>query len=161
LQRTLTSPSITSVASKSSPELTNAPGYRAAEAFVRPTPTVVAGKVLQYGFDLRQCQFTLKLSAPAAAGESTPTVIFLPEYHFPQDQCTVEVTSGKWEISTDDDEGALLQRLRWWHAAGEQNIKINGLVRQHNITDSSLEDAGYLEQCQAGYGFNFGSCRLM
>ncbi|KPM40884.1 putative glycosyl hydrolase [Neonectria ditissima] len=152
LKQTLNTPSISSMPSAKDPELTNAPGYRAAEAYVRPTPTVVYGNIISSGFNLRQCIFELKLSAPKAAPEETPTIVFLPDYHFPKDQCEVVVSSGKWELSTDDDEGTTLQRLKWWHLEGEQNIKISGLVRKHNAPEGSAEDAGYLEQCQQGYG---------
>ncbi|KAK7393973.1 hypothetical protein QQX98_013244 [Neonectria punicea] len=152
LKQTLTTPSISSMPSTKDPELTNAPGYRAAEAYVRPTPTVVYGDIISSGFNLRQCTFELKLSAPKAAPEDTPTIVFLPDYHYPKDQCEVVVSSGKWELSTDDDEGTMLQRLKWWHLEGEQTIKISGLVRKHNAPEGSAEDVGYLEQCQKGYG---------
>ncbi|XP_044717244.1 cellulase (glycosyl hydrolase family 5) [Hirsutella rhossiliensis] len=161
LQRTLTNPSISSSMSAKDPELTNAPGYRAAEAFIRPTPTVVAGDVITSGFDLRRCTYSLKVKAPKAATDEVPTIVFLPEFHFPKDQCEVTVSSGKWEISSDEDEGPWLQRLRWWHAAGEQSLTVRGTVRQHNALQGSAEEAGYLEQCQQGYGFNIGSCVVM
>ncbi|KAH6891070.1 glycoside hydrolase superfamily [Thelonectria olida] len=161
IRKTLTTPSISSQPSNRDPELTNAPGYRAAEAYIRPTPTVVAGNIVSSGFDLRGCTFELKLFAPKNASDDAPTVVFLPEYHFPKDQCDVAVSSGKWEISTDDDEGTTLQRLKWWHFEGDQSIKISGVVRKHNAPEGSAEDAGYLEQCQQGYGFNFGSCSVM
>ncbi|KAI5466853.1 glycoside hydrolase superfamily [Mariannaea sp. PMI_226] len=161
LKKTLTTPSISSGPSSRDPELTNAPGYRAAEAYIRPTPTVVFGDILSSGFDLRQCKYELKLSAPRNVPDEAPTVIFLPQYHFPKDQCEVAVSSGKWEISTDEDEGTTLQKLKWWHFEGEQNIKITGVIRKHNALEGTAEDAGYLEQCQQGYGFNFGNCTLM
>lgn len=161
LQRTLTTPSISSSRSAKDPELTNAPGYRAAEAFIRPTPTVVAGSVLSSGFDLRKCSYNLKVAAPKPASEDAPTVVFLPEYHFPKDQCEVTVSAGKWELSSDDSEGPMLQRLKWWHPEGEQTLGIQGIVRKHNVPEGSTEEAGYLEQCQQGYGFNFGNCTLM
>ncbi|TWU78180.1 hypothetical protein ED733_007716 [Metarhizium rileyi] len=161
LQRTLTTPSISSSRSAKDPELTNAPGYRAAEAFIRPTPTVVAGNVLATGFDLRKCAFNLKVSAPKPASDEAPTVVFLPEYHFPRDQSQITVSAGKWELSSDDSEGPVLQRLKWWHPEGEQTLGIQGLVRQHNVLEGSTEEAGYLEQCQQGYGFNLSNCTLM
>ncbi|KJZ76756.1 hypothetical protein HIM_03633 [Hirsutella minnesotensis 3608] len=161
LQRTLTNPSIRSSLSVKDPELTNTPGYRAAEAFIRPTPTVVAGDVISSGFDLRGCSYNLKLQAPKAATDDAPTIVFLPEYHFLKDECEVTVSSGKWEISLDEDEGPLLQRLRWWHGEGEQTLSVRGTIRQHNVPQGSAEEAGYLEQCQQGYGFNFGSCVVM
>jgi hypothetical protein len=161
LKRTLTNPSISSAPSAKDPQLTNAPGYRAAEAYVRPTPTVVYGDVLSTGFDLRQCTYLLKVNAPKAAPDNAPTIVFLPEYHFPKDQCEVAVSSGKWELSIDDDEGTTLQMLKWWHAEGEQSIKVSGQVRKHNVVAGTEEDAGYLEQCQQGYGYNFSSCSVM
>lgn len=158
LQRTLTNPSISSAPSGKDPGLTNAPGYRAAEAFIRPTPIFVAGDIDEYGFDLRRCTFTLKVSAPKPATDKDPTVVFLPEFHFPKDISDVSVSAGKWEISSDEDEGTLLQRLKWWHPEGKQELKVIGLVRKHNVPQGSAEEEGYLEQCRDGYGWN---CSVM
>jgi hypothetical protein len=158
LRRTITNASISSEALRS-PELTHAPGYRAAEAVVRPAPVVVAGRILNYGFDLKKCDFVLKLEAPSPAAEAYPTIIFLPEYHFPKDTAVVEVTSGKWEISMSDEEGPLIQRVKWWHVGGEQLITIRGLIRKHQLADGSLqEEAGYYDQCNQGAANN---CSLM
>jgi hypothetical protein len=161
LQRTITNPSISSELRPSPPELTATPGYRAAEAFVRPTPTFVAGKVTQYGFDLKKCEFILKLKASAPAKEDAPTIVFLPDFHFPRDLSIVEASSGKWEIITDDEEGVMLQRLKWWHGEGDQSLKINGLVREHNVLEGTAEEMGYLQQCQQGYGWNIQNCSIM
>lgn len=156
LQHALTNPSISSAPSIKDPELTAVAGYRAAEAFIRPTPTFVAGDVLTYGFDLRMCTFTLKIRAPKVVPDDAPTLVFLPEFHFPKDLCDVQVSAGRWEISSDEDEGTILQRLKWWHPEGEQDLKIVGLVRKHNMLEGTPEEAGYLEQCRASYG-----CSLM
>ncbi|KAG6034154.1 hypothetical protein E4U19_005924 [Claviceps sp. Clav32 group G5] len=161
LQHTLASPSISSNRSAKDPELTNAPGLRGAEAFIRPTPTAVAGNVSYTGFDLRRCVYELKIRALKAAEEIAPTTVFVPEFHFPRDQCEVTVSAGKWELSSDDSEGPMLQRLKWWHPEGEQSLTIQGIVRKHNIAEGSAEEAGYLEQCQQGYGFNAGNCLVM
>ncbi|KAG6086540.1 hypothetical protein E4U30_005293 [Claviceps sp. LM220 group G6] len=161
LQHTLASPSISSNRSAKDPELTNAPGFRGAEAFIRPTPTAVAGNVSYTGFDLRRCVYELKIRASKAAKEIAPTTVFVPEFHFPQDQCEVTVSAGKWELSSDDSEGPILQRLKWWHPEGEQSLTIQGIVRKHNIAEGSAEESGYLEQCQQGYGFNAGNCLVM
>ncbi|PHH59366.1 hypothetical protein CDD81_3347 [Ophiocordyceps australis] len=159
LGRTLTNASMSSQPSLKDPSLTNAPGYRAAEAFIRPTATVVAGDVASSGFDLRQCTYTLKVAASRAAADDGPTIVYIPEFHFPKDECEVTVTSGKWEISLDDDEGPLLQRLRWWHGEGTQSLTIRGMVRRHNVPEGTAEEAGYLEQCQHGLGI--GGCAVM
>src|SRR6478735_493384 len=50
----------------------------------RPTPTVVYGDIVSTGFDLRQCTYLLKVKAPKAAPDESPTIVYLPEYHFPK-----------------------------------------------------------------------------
>jgi hypothetical protein len=157
LKRSLTNPSISSEATSRQPELTASPGYRAAEAYVRPAPIATAGVITNYVFDLRQCLFTLVIKAPKVADPDTPTVVFLPEYHFPKDGCSVEVSSGKWEISGDEEEAVLIQRLRWWHGEGEQTLRVSGVVKKHNAGEGA-EDAGYYEQCNQG---TWSNCSLM
>jgi hypothetical protein len=120
-------------------------GYRAAEAYIRPTPVTVHGNVVSYGFDLRVCAFSLSLTAPSATSENAPTEIFLPEWHFPNGNTSVEVSGGKWSISLEDE----LQKLRWWHAEGDQKITVKGVVRKSGVALSNVEEEeGYLEQCQ-------------
>lgn len=122
------------------------PGYRAAEAYVRPAPVAVAGDITHYTFDLKSCTFTLNLRTSMEPGPDTPTELFLPVYHFPRDACVVEVSGGKWEIS-DGDDG--VQRLRWWHGTGEQSIKIVGKVRRYNAgtgkDGAAGEETGYYD----------------
>jgi hypothetical protein len=121
-------------------------GYRAAEAFTRAAPHAVHGSITNYGFDLRNCKFELKLSAPTPTKEPAPTEVFLPEWHFPKGSTSVEVSGGKWEISVGEDE---CQRLKWWHADGEQTITINGVARKAGVPQGNREEeVGYLEQCQ-------------
>lgn len=159
IKRSLTNPSISTEATSRQPELTAAPGYRAAEAYVRPAPIATAGVITDYGFGLRQCVFSLKIRAPKAADADAPTVAFLPEYHFPKDACSVEVSSGKWEISSDEEETVLLQRLRWWHGEGEQTLRVSGVVRKHNAGGGEdADEAGYYEQCNQGAWAN---CSVM
>jgi hypothetical protein len=78
--------------------------------------------------------------------DETPTEIFLPEFHFPQDKCEVEVSAGKWAIATDDRDGGLIQKLKWWHLKGEHTIKVTGLRRAQQL--GLDEEEGYLDQCQ-------------
>ncbi|KAK3346806.1 glycoside hydrolase family 5 protein [Lasiosphaeria hispida] len=160
IKRALTNASITSESTSRQPELAASPGYRAAEAYVRPAPIETAGVITHYVFDLRTCQFSMTIQAPKVAAPDTPTVVFLPEYHFPKDPCTVEVSSGKWEISSDDDETALVQRLKWWHGEGEQSLKVTGLVRKYNVVEgvAGAEEGGYYEQCNSS---GWGNCNVM
>ncbi|CAK7222375.1 hypothetical protein SBRCBS47491_004845 [Sporothrix bragantina] len=179
---------LSGVANTSDNELTGAPGLRAAEAYVRPSPIATSGEIVEYGFDLRQAEFNLKIEGradterlaaakkgAADAGASSngsvvghdlislnlaladdsdadsgllplPTVIWLPEYHFPEDSIDVQVTAGRWEISWDAEETATLQRLRWWHPPGAQALKIKGRVRKHNDVGGSSSEDGYYDQ---------------
>lgn len=123
-------------------------GLRAAEAFIRPTPVAVHGDVSSYGFDLRNCTFKLALCAPSSTSENAPTVCYLPEFHFPSGQTSVEVTGGKWTITSEETSGALQQILRWWHAEGDQTITVKGVVRKAGSALGTDEDEGYLQQCQ-------------
>lgn len=123
-------------------------GLRAAEAFIRPTPIYTHGDVTSFGFDLRNSLFRFALSAPSSTKEDAPTVIYLPEFHFPVDQTSVEVSGGKWTISSEETNGALQQLLRWWHAEGEQTMTVKGVVRKQGGALSTEEDEGYLQQCQ-------------
>lgn len=148
LNAKLKTPSISSQQTDIPPELTNAPGFRAAEAYVRPSPIATVGKILNYGFDLRNCVFTFRLQANKACSEETPTEIFLPEFHFPKDKCEVEVSAGKWSIRTDDVDGGIIQRLRWWHVEGNHWIKVQGVQGRQNMISGKEEEEGYLDQCQ-------------
>jgi hypothetical protein len=139
------------VPSALSPELTNNPGYRAAEAYIRPSPVVTAGKLLQSGFDLRNCVFTFKLVAETPTAEDKPTEVLLPEFHFPKDKCTVEVSGGKWSIGHFDEDGGLAQKLKWWHGEGEQMITVMGVktnLQNALPAGGGEEEIGYLDQCQ-------------
>ena len=129
-------------------EIGSSPGYRAAEAYVRPSPIAVVGDTTSYGFDLRNAVFRLALESKNAATEDVPTEVFLPEFHFPRDNVDVEVSSGKWTISVDDADGGLIQRLRWIHGAGKQNLKVKGVQRRQGMALGKEEEEGYLEQCR-------------
>jgi hypothetical protein len=157
LKRALTNPSISSEALSKQAELSREPGYRAAEAFVRPAPITTAGAITHYFFVLKRCEFNMTIQAPGIAPEDTPTVVFLPEYHYPKDSCVVEVSSGKWEISSDEEETVLIQRLRWWHGAGEQTLRVSGMIKKHNLGDGP-DEAGYYDQCNQGAA---NSCMVM
>ncbi len=205
----------------SSPELTTAPGLRAAEAYVRPAPVAVAGEVVDYGFDLHRCEFSLKVWAEtdekrlavarmelsSSGGDGSdgsdtlgawpplvgvdpetlikrkaldssasgledddnddndngllpvPTVVWLPEFHFPEESVEVEVSGGgRWEIAWDEEEAVLLQRLRWWHGRGEQTLKVRGLVRKHNYVEGVSGEDGYYDQLSNWIG---SGCSVM
>jgi Glycoside hydrolase family 5 C-terminal domain len=131
------------------------PGFRAGEAFVRPSATYTAGNLLKSGFNLRNCTFTLSLTTRKAAPEDAPTEIFLPDFHFPASQTVVSVSSGRWAIQSDEERSSTVQRLRWWHGGGVQEIKIQGVKRKANevlsgSTIASGMEESYLEQCQKG-----------
>ena len=123
-------------------------GLRAAEAFVRPTPIAVHGDISSFGFDLRNCTFRLSLSAASSTREEAPTVAYLPDFHFPSGQTSVEASGGKWTVSSEEQNGATVQLLRWWHAEGDQTMTVKGVVRKQGAGLGTEEDEGYLQQCQ-------------
>jgi len=123
-------------------------GLRAAEAFVRPTPIATHGNITSYGFDLRSCTFKLAVSAPSSTPEALPTTIFLPEFHYPTGETTVEVSGGKWTTTIEEVNGTSQQILRWWHAEGDQTLTVKGVIRKQGGALGMEEDEGYLQQCQ-------------
>lgn len=148
LKKTLSAEGMTSRASREPSQDPDVQGFRAAEAFVRPTPIATHGDVLSYGFDLRNCTFSLSISAPSSTKEEDPTLVYLPEFHFPTGHTSVEVSGGKWTISTEEQNGTLTQLLRWWHAEGDQNMTVKGVKRPQGSALGVEEDEGYLAQCQ-------------
>ncbi|KAJ5118739.1 glycosyl hydrolase [Penicillium atrosanguineum] len=144
LKRALVSPSMSS---DSAPP---PKGYRAAQAYIRPSPIYVNGNLESHVFDLQNCTFTMSLTANMATATDTPTEIYLPDFHFPETSTAVAVSGGKWEIECQEIQSIKVQRLRWWHAEGEQDIKIEGAKRQPGEFTNTSDDVTYLEQCQRG-----------
>lgn len=155
IRNVVKSPEIAPQASRKSSDLQNKPGFRAAEAFIRPSAIYTAGDLLKFDFDLQNCVFTLSLRAPAPAAQEAPTEIYLPECHFPKSQVTVYVTDGRWSIDTDQERSSTVQRLRWWHGQGQQDIKVQGVKNKAFELLGIAEDESYLEQCQKS------SCSVM
>lgn len=143
--------SIPDPASRSSNSVTESadrPGFRAAEAYVRPSPIVTHGNLVSYGFDLRKCTFHISVSAPSPTKEDAPTEIFLPEFHFPKENMHVEVSGGKWVLSIDEADGGSQQRLKWWHAEGEQSMMVRGVRNRQGTSINMDEEEAYFEQCR-------------
>ncbi|KAL4897733.1 glycoside hydrolase superfamily, partial [Aspergillus ambiguus] len=141
-----------SISSECSQSFSENVGFRAAEAYIRPSPICTHGRLSGHVFDLRNCTFTMSLvGKEQVMGHDSPTEIYLPDFHFPDTHTVVSVSSGEWSIDYAEINSVRLQRLRWWHAAGEQDIKVQGVKRKPgNLTDVSGEDLSYLEQCQNG-----------
>lgn len=128
-------------------------GARAPEAFIRPVPVGVSGKILLYQFNMRKAKFTLKLesfgrkvsdqSLNHLAG-MVPTVIYLPTYHFPVERTGVSTSAGIWKIDRVN------QLLFWWHLEGPQKITVTGQPRrsleEENTSTSSESFQG--SQCR-------------
>ncbi|GLA71492.1 hypothetical protein AtubIFM55763_001932 [Aspergillus tubingensis] len=149
LKDALATPSITSEYTQSNADKL---GFRAGEAFIRPSPIYTYGDVSKYVFDLRNCTFTLSLvGSKRILGDEVATEIYLPEFHFPDTQTVVSVSSGEWSIDYTEINSIKVQRLRWWHMEGEQDIKIQGVKRKPgDLSSVSADDLSYLEQCQKG-----------
>ncbi|CEL07427.1 Putative Glycosyl hydrolase [Aspergillus calidoustus] len=145
LKDAIKTPSITSEVSQLDEDKL---GYRAAEAFIRPSPIYTNGLISDHVFDLKNCTFTMSLIGNPA---DVPTEIYLPDFHFPDTATRVATTAGKWSIDYVEFKHARFQRLQWWHPEGEQGIKIEGKKRKGGaLAAPSAEDVSYLEQCQKG-----------
>lgn len=93
----------------------------------------------------------MTLTAKTATPSEAPTEIYLPEFHFPESGTVIAVSGGKWKIDYQDIKTIKLPLLRWWHAEGEQSIKIEGIKRKAGeLASASSDDVTYLEQCQRG-----------
>ena len=140
-------------------------GLRAAEATVRPSPIFTSGTIRARGFDLTNATFTLEIADAMAPGEDgPPTEVFLPDFHFPRDYVQVEVTSGRWSISAEEfgpsaaGPTALVQMLRWWHGAGQQQLTVRGVKRRLGVPLGTPEvEEGYLKKCSQ----MIAQCQLM
>lgn len=149
INQALSTPPISPLPSKTPSDLRSKPGFRAAEAYVRPNPFAIAGKLKSHGFDLRNATFTLALSCDSAATEAAPTEIYLPEFHFPREDSVIQVSSGKWTITVDDDpDGTRIQTLRWWHNKGDQELSVKGVRTRQGMPLGKEEEDGYFATCQ-------------
>ncbi|RHZ51920.1 sterylglucosidase 1 [Aspergillus thermomutatus] len=147
LKQALQSPSISSEISQSSQDKL---GFRAAEAWIRPSPIITNGQILQYGFDLKNCVFSMRLLGERKGLGQAATEIYLPDFHFPDTHTVVSVSSGEWTIDYVEIKSVRFQRLRWWYREGDHNIKIQGVKRKPGDSAVSGEELSYLEQCQKG-----------
>ena len=105
--------------------ITRRRGYRAAEAYLRPSPIRVKGQLDSYGFDLKKCTFTMAMTAQATEPHS-PSEIYLPYFHFAEGKIAVTVSDGKWYIVEQEVNGLRIQCLLWWHDQGKVEIKVKG-----------------------------------
>ena len=115
---------------------------------MRPSPIASVGKVSSYGFDLRNATFTFALDCTVAATEDVPTEIFLPEFHFPRDRTSVEVSSGKWTISADAADEIKIQNLRCHQIKKKKNMTVKGVQRRLGMALGKEEEEGYYEKCK-------------
>ncbi len=120
--------------------------FRAAEAYVRPTPVATHGDIVSYGFDLRNCEFKFALNAPSSTSEDAPTEIFLPEYHFPPENVIVDVSGGKWTIGMEQVGGVSVQIMKWWHAEGDQTLSVRGMTTRQDVSLGTLEGESYADR---------------
>lgn len=125
-------------------------GSRAFEAFVRPSPIVIAGTPISYGFDMRSCTFSLVMKPfREEPPEDAPTEIFIPEYFFQDDEPLIFVSSGRWIVSRPN------QVLHWWHSSiGEQSLKISSRYKREGVVGTVNDDV------EGWYYWN-GNCSII
>lgn len=99
---------------------------RAAQAYIRPSAIATNGTLIRSGFDLATQTFELVLKANKPANQDAPTLVYLPELHYPDpDNIQVTVSDGRWTVASENVGLATVQMLQWWHGTGEQSIKIS------------------------------------
>jgi hypothetical protein len=91
-------------------------GGRALEAVVRPYPLATAGEPLRLLFDSKKRSFKYSFRHDPALSE--PTIIFVPQYQYPNG-CIVEVSDGEFEINQTD------QKLIYRHSSGRSEHTIH------------------------------------
>ena len=71
----------------------------------------------------------------------------MPDFHFPSDKLTVDVTSGRWMVEVHDVNGEPMQTLKWWHHQGEQSLTVRGVRRKLGVAGEYDEEdeEGYYE----------------
>jgi hypothetical protein len=116
-------------------------GSRALEAFVRPSPIVVAGTPRSYGFNMKSCTFSMTMVPfEADPPEDAPTEIFIPDYFFQDCEPEITVSSGRCEMNRRG------QVLRWWHSGdGVQNIKVWSAYTQEGVVGTVEGDEGWYD----------------
>lgn len=148
IKNVIENPSISRQSSKVSYELEGKVGFRAGEAYVRPSAIYTSGDLLTHGFDLKNCKFTLSLYTDKPTSQEAPTEIYLPEFHFPAAEISVAVSGGKWAIENREESSYSFQVLKWWHGEGDQDITIQGIKRKASGLIVNPEEDSYLDQCQ-------------
>lgn len=145
--------SIASKTSKSMRRLVNkvddgeSGSFRAAQAYIRPTPISTHGDLQSSTFDLRGNEFKMTVRAKVPAAEDAPTEIFLPTYHFERGHFEVNASGGKTDLSVDDYNGAVIQRLRWWNQPGEHTLSVKASSRRAGMSLGKAEQEGVVDQC--------------
>lgn len=121
--------------------------FRAAQAYIRPTPVATHGDLQSHLFDLRANKFMMEVTAQTPASDDAPSEIFLPTFHFERGQFDVQTSGGRWDLDVDDTEGTLTQRLRWWNPAGNHSLTVKASSRRTGLSLGKAEDEGWIDLC--------------
>lgn len=94
-------------------------GPRAMEAFVRPGPESIVGKLIRTTFRLARLSYHLTIDAEDCLDERKEcTEIFVPSLHFPnRKRVHIKVSGGTTEWVDDN-------HIHWHHPVGRQTLKI-------------------------------------
>lgn len=128
-------------------------GVRAVSAVIRPYLMATKGMIVAIDFDLKLVKYSLQVSIDRSDPllETTPTVIFVPRWHYPfLDYGDIYLSSGYVKYNAE------LQFLEWYHwkdpAIVEEVVQTNlpdGIVTETLIiknNSGSLEDIKDIEQ---------------
>ncbi|ODQ79759.1 glycoside hydrolase family 5 protein [Babjeviella inositovora NRRL Y-12698] len=116
-------------------------GIRAIDALARPYPVAVNGKIKECEFDLESLVFDLKMDGTLCL-KGEPSVVYVPSWHFREDEMEVQISSGKYEYNER------LSTLEWYHDDGEQTLQISRI-------------GGPAQELGFGCGFSQDDCIVM
>ncbi|KAG7710883.1 hypothetical protein KL949_004317 [Ogataea haglerorum] len=121
-------------------------GTRAAAAVVRPYGVLVNGTVIFSEFDLKNVTFVMEIDTRVQSHKKAPSVIYLPELHFPPGQFEVRVTNG----TTSYRHNKFVQLVEWDHDVQIGNIRIE-VSSYAGQDDYDYGERGTLKALACGY----------
>lgn len=126
-------------------------GIRAVNAIVRPVPFLVNGNTNICEFDVTSKSFHLEiLNVKSGSEEIAPSVIVLPERHYPNNNFRIRVSAGTFELK----QNPITQWVEWNHSESPDKVVIMDVRIIDELADEAIfkkNDCGPLKAFACGY----------